>query len=45
MAYSRENNTDNNEEEYIPPADRLITPPDVVAIDDEMTVYSYIIFG
>ena len=28
----------NNEEEYVPPGERLITPPDVVAIDPEMTV-------
>ena len=29
----------NEEEEYIPPGDRLITPADVVDLDPEMTVY------
>lgn len=29
----------NEEEEYIPPGDRLITPADVVELDPEMTVY------
>lgn len=35
------NNEDpsQQEEEYIPPGDRLITPPDVVSIDPEMTVF------
>ena len=31
-------NQNDSEEEYVPPAKRLITPPDVVDIDPSMTV-------
>lgn len=36
--FMNSDDTVNKEEEYVPPGERLITPPDVVAIDPEMTV-------
>ena len=33
------NNQNDSEEEYVPPGKRLITPPDVVEIDPNMTVF------
>lgn len=32
-------NQNDSEQEYVPPGKRLITPPDVVEIDPDMTVF------
>ena len=40
-----QNNKNTAEEEYIPPGDRLITPPDVVEIDSEMTVFFRVLYN